>query len=390
MSVTNLLREHIASVISNHKAYDVPSVCKRFGLADGTGEEAFSSKNKYVMTRLKSLTPSAVLKVARDVQEEEQDFALGEQLAKIDEQSIHKVTELTRRRIISDIAMLSLTDDQEMELEFLKRLWPIETLSAPSFGYGGQASSLSEYIIQHRLRNQDLNTKELMELFDIYDCSQGLFFRFLAALVHPMTREQPEPVLGRINDRLRPDGFELAESGKLSGCPVYKIVDAAHGGKTPADREIAKTLAAFNSAEIHERWQEALARRAQDPRAAITSARTLLEDVCKWLLHEANVAYAEKDDLPDLYKKLAAVLNLAPDQHTEKVFKQILGSCQSIVESLGSVRNKLGDAHSQGPLRAKPQPRHAELAVNLAGTMATFLISTWEARQVESQKEAKG
>jgi hypothetical protein len=28
----------------------------------------------------------------------------------------------------------------------------------------------------------------------------------------------------------------------------------------------------------------------------------------------------------------------------------------------------------------KPAPRHAELAVNLAGSMATFLIATWEGR----------
>ncbi len=61
--------------------------------------------------------------------------------------------------------------------------------------------------------------------------------------------------------------------------------------------------------------------------------------------------------------------------------KQILGSCQSIVDSLGAVRNKLGDAHSQGPAKARPQPRHAKLAVNLSGSMATFLCATWEAKK---------
>ncbi|WP_425964212.1 abortive infection family protein [Rhizobium nepotum] len=84
-----------------------------------------------------------------------------------------------------------------------------------------------------------------------------------------------------------------------------------------------------------------------------------------------------------LYKKLAKVLRLAPDDHTEQTFKQLLGSCQQIVELLGSLRNKLGDAHSSGPLKAKPKPRHAELAVNLSGTMATFLVDTWKARQSE-------
>src|SRR3546814_15117838 len=61
---------------------------------------------------------------------------------------------------------------------------------------------------------------------------------------------------------------------------------------------------------------------------------------------------------------------------------QILGNCQSVVESLGALRNKLGDAHSGGPKRARPAARHAELAVNLAGSMATFLVATWEARKV--------
>jgi hypothetical protein len=84
-----------------------------------------------------------------------------------------------------------------------------------------------------------------------------------------------------------------------------------------------------------------------------------------------------------LAKRFAGVLKLAPDDHTEQVFKQILGSCQSVVESLGALRNTLSDAHSPGPKRARPQSRHAELAVNLAGAMATFLVATWEARQSE-------
>ncbi len=100
----------------------------------------------------------------------------------------------------------------------------------------------------------------------------------------------------------------------------------------------------------------------------------------KWLLTKQQVPFDEKAELPALYRLVAENLNLAPDAHTENVFKRILGSCQSVVESLGTLRNKLSDAHSPGPLRARPQPRHAELAVNLAGAMATFLIATWEAR----------
>jgi hypothetical protein len=143
-------------------------------------------------------------------------------------------------------------------------------------------------------------------------------------------------------------------------------------------------LAAFDPDNVHQRWEAAMERRSTDPAGAITLARTLLEDVCKWVLTEAGETFEDADELPVLYRKLAKALKIAPDDHTEKVFKQILGGCQSIVESLGALRNRLGDAHSPGPLRARPLPRHAELAVNLSGTMSTFLVSTWRARQKQT------
>src|SRR3546814_871102 len=173
---------------------------------------------------------------------------------------------------------------------------------------------------------------------------------------------------------LRRVGRELAQDIE------HDELDRLLAGASPADEAISTMLDRFDKDVVHRRWTAALERRATDSEGAITLARTLLEDVIKWLLTKQGVDYDERADLPALYRLIAANLNLAPDGHTEEVFKRILGSCQSVVESLGTLRNRLSDAHSSGPLRAKPQPRHAELAVNLAGTMATFLIATWEAR----------
>ena len=38
------LRQLVASIISDEKAYNVPGVCVRYGMAEGTGDEAFASK----------------------------------------------------------------------------------------------------------------------------------------------------------------------------------------------------------------------------------------------------------------------------------------------------------------------------------------------------------
>lgn len=168
----------------------------------------------------------------------------------------------------------------------------------------------------------------------------------------------------------------------LSGDIANDELDQLLVPSSPADATISSVLDRFDREVVHRRWTDALQRRSTDPEGAITLARTLLEDVIKWLLSKQGVGYDNKTDLPALYRLIAVELKLAPDSHTEDVFKRILGSCQSVVESLGTLRNKLSDSHSTGPLRAKPLGRHAELAVNLSGTMATFLIATWEARSL--------
>lgn len=152
---------------------------------------------------------------------------------------------------------------------------------------------------------------------------------------------------------------------------------------SPAVDLISSALLSYDESGVHRAWRKAVLRSATDPDGAVTAARTLLEEVCKHLLDEAvepGTAYGPNDDLPKLYKLASEKLNLAPSQHSEETFKRILGGCASVVEGLGSLRNKVGDAHAKGKRQVRVLPRHAHLAVNLAGAMALYLIETWQAR----------
>jgi Abortive infection C-terminus len=149
----------------------------------------------------------------------------------------------------------------------------------------------------------------------------------------------------------------------------------------PADKDISTALKTFDAEGVHRAWEKALERRRSDPEGAITSARTLVETVCKRVLDEAGATYAEDEDLPKLYRAVAETLALAPTSQTEPVFKSILGSCQNIVNNLGTLRNKIGDAHGKGGRPVRASARHAALVVNLAGAMATFLVETYSERQ---------
>jgi hypothetical protein len=159
--------------------------------------------------------------------------------------------------------------------------------------------------------------------------------------------------------------------------PLHDHLDGAH--QAPADAAVSDTLQTFDAEGVHAVWQKALQRRATDPEGAITVARTLLETVCKRILDDLGQTYTDNYDLPKLHGIAAKMLKLAPDQHAADAIKAILGGAITVVNGIGTLRNKLSDSHGRGGRTVKPSARHASLAVNMAGAVATFLVEThWE------------
>ena len=63
------LREAIADALHPIRSYDLPDVCRAFGLADGTGEEAYASKRSYVRSRIQDYTEDQLLELGSRVVE---------------------------------------------------------------------------------------------------------------------------------------------------------------------------------------------------------------------------------------------------------------------------------------------------------------------------------
>lgn len=160
--------------------------------------------------------------------------------------------------------------------------------------------------------------------------------------------------------------------------PVLEMLELETSA--PGDDVVTSTLSTVDSEHVRAAWEKAIERRRIDPDGAITSARTLLECVCKFVLDKNSVSYDDKADFPALYNSTANSLNIAPSQQTMQVMRQILGGCLNVVTGLGALRNKLSDAHGRGVSGVNATAQQAELAVNLAGAVALFLISTWESK----------
>ncbi|WP_247891815.1 abortive infection family protein [Azospirillum argentinense] len=373
------LRTAIVEALYPTSANILPDVCEGLGLAPGTRNEAMSSKRTYVMSRLNKLSPEDTVRIARRILVEQGgDYRLEEAADRFAEASSRVASDLVRRHIGRALNQFDLCGELDV-LDLIREHFPIDLRP----GKYGVMTTMAEDLQRHFIRNCDMDNEEVLDAVGAYDCSQRRFFAFLEAIVHPRTRGEAEQqaIVDALNPILGRDGFALIQKSKVSGYPVFTVQEVGTAYEAPADAVISEALAAFDEASVHAAWTKALERRATHPEGAITSARTLLETVCKHIIEDAGGTYGEKDELPKLYRTAAEHLNLAPDQHTEEVFKAILGNCQSVVNSLASIRNKLSDAHGRGRRAARPLPRHAELAVNLAGTMATFLVSTWRARQ---------
>ena len=124
-------------------------------------------------------------------------------------------------------------------------------------------------------------------------------------------------------------------------------------------------------------WDRAIKECNTDPEDAITAARSMLESTCKWILNRMSINYTDRDDLPQLYRKVADKLEYFPDIDGERIIKQITGSMSGIVSALAEFRNKYGDSHGKNEYYVPPTPNHSVLSVNLSGALCTFLFETY-------------
>lgn len=170
----------------------------------------------------------------------------------------------------------------------------------------------------------------------------------------------------------------IRENATANGVCVrnFMWIPVINSEKTsPVTKTVNNLIEDLDSLQIHREWQKALRRQKTDPEGAITSARTLLEATCKKILSDRGQDTGDALTLPQMYRKVADILDLAPSKATDDLIKRLLGNCQSIVTTLGALRNQVGDAHGKSPDYAPMASIHSELAVNLSGSMALFLFS---------------
>jgi hypothetical protein len=110
---------------------------------------------------------------------------------------------------------------------------------------------------------------------------------------------------------------------------------------------------------------------------AITRARRLIEGVFKEIIFNITGEKVNGNEkLPTLLKQVQRCLNLdSGDEKLTDPLKQVISGLVNVVNGLTTIRNKVGDAHSNN---SNLRLHHALLVVNSAKTLVTFLFDTYD------------
>ena len=118
---------------------------------------------------------------------------------------------------------------------------------------------------------------------------------------------------------------------------------------------------------------------ASNPGLAFDLAKTLVESVCRTILTERGGSWAERDDLPRLFKEVRNNLPVLPPHESQESevrqsIYQTVSGLRSAVQGIAELRNQLGFA-SHGSDRHRPSMgvAHAEMAAQAADTIVGFL-----------------
>lgn len=176
---------------------------------------------------------------------------------------------------------------------------------------------------------------------------------------------------------LNSDGFHF-EASKL----VYK------SNFPIANKSVLQTTKIVNINQLKLHIQRIENSINSDPDLAIGNAKELIETVCKNLLDAMNVQYSNANDLPQLMKLVAKQLNLTPENINDgakgvETIRRVLSNLSTVVNGISELRNLYGSGHGKSKAYTGLQPRHARLVVGASTVLASFVIETYEAQNLE-------
>ncbi|WPU94814.1 abortive infection family protein [Mucilaginibacter sabulilitoris] len=292
---------------------------------------------------------------------------------------------------ITDVSRQSIADETTIgrlwyhgrltEPDFLARLFDLKKLPSRDSRYSDAYGD----IYQHMVNNNDWPEDWYLgdPRINILHCDDELYGKFLALSLHPRTRSDEEEVrsLVRIyNKHLAADGFQVVQTGDISGKPVFEIRPLGAGSyiAVATKQNIKKYLnTEYVEGKINTMHDAVL----KDTETAIGTAKELLETTCKSILKQKGIAIDKDWTLPQLLRTTTRTLDFKPKhaqdaQRAETAILTILSGINNIVQGVAELRNSYGTGHGKDADFKGLETKFAKLFVGVVSHLVILLLET--------------
>lgn len=297
-----------------------------------------------------------------------------------------RISEAARRDIVDIFSIEKVHWAGRLEdAEFLARLFNLELLPSTDHRF----RNAEKDIWQHRENNDDWMDNWVFNdpRFNLLNCDDEMFLRFLCETIHPVVRSDVEEIRRleqAFNLLLHDEGYEIVPKTKLSGRAIYtarRIQLSVESNFSHLKQNFKGTDATYVMSQIT-RMESAI---ENDPSLAIGTAKELIETICKTILFEREQEVDNSLELPKLVKLTVKELKLTPDDIPNEAkardnIKLILSNLATITNGIAELRNSYGTGHGKDSKAKGLSSRHAKLAVGAASTLAVFLLETHNER----------
>jgi hypothetical protein len=311
----------IVSALYPVKAHKLPAVGTRLGLAEGTGEEAFASKTKYIELRIEGLKRPELVALGEKVLEGFPTLALDEAMEAVRPTVHYQIDEITRGALVRELEQLSDLQGHLGIVDFLNRIWPLSQMKRAEIDALNGSLTLEDSVDRHMVRNDDWTVEMLVDALGGLAISDKRFGRLLELALAPVVRDEAgqRRYADRLNLHLARIGFELRAVEEQSGYPVYRMVPLVGGvaGKAKnlifaADGlkpELVLSDAVNNDIRIVKNEEFCLVFDEPIPSRGLT-----WQDLVQWWARKTGRDAADRQTAVELYKRLERSLASPPEK----------------------------------------------------------------------------
>lgn len=169
---------------------------------------------------------------------------------------------------------------------------------------------------------------------------------------------------------------------------LYDFIEK--GANQPVSISLEEINLAVKNDYIDLLWKKIYSRRTFDKEGALTACKTMVETALKHLLDEKEINHTTRDDIKDLYKKVANAYGLKPSEQGSEGFTKLCSGYISIIDGITEIRNKYGDAHGKSDkVQDVLEQYHIDLVINTTGAIVTFLLSLTKNKPENTDTDAE-